>query len=246
MQAVKLPYSSVTQIVAAFNQGAKFKVITATGHEYPVSAIKPSPSYTGFRVAAGGKDYSMFNPDGTHRTNEKLKLVAVDAADRYARVFVTEEEAQAMQAAKSSHAPAYRSPFAADPRPVTSKGVLEPRKPAPFLQRYFAGVTFHNPKTREIVHNVDVSGTQMVVTLRNPETGALRTTPRYNLNGTHKFQADRNLVEGNPPKAPKKVRVKVYKNAINGHLFVIREGEVLPNIRGISNATVVGSTTITE
>lgn len=251
MQAANLPYSSPEQVISAFSAGAKFKVIVDGFREYPVSAIKPSATSDRFKVEAGGRIYGMFRPDGTHKMNPGLRLAAVDTLTRGSSVFVTHEEAQAMQAAKSSGGvtPAYKSPFAAEPRIVaakTPKEMLEPPKPQPFLQRYFAGVAFHNPKTREVVHSVDVSGTQMVVTLRNPDTGTLRTTPRYNLNGTHKFRAERNLVEGKPPKAPAKKRVKIYKHATNGTLFVIREGEVLPNIKGISNATVVGSTTITE
>lgn len=259
-----LPFSSADELVEAFKAGTKFTVIYR-GKHYPAQNIVKAVRDDFVVFTHSGGNWTGFNPDGSSKytsphvdgTKAPVRLVVNGEVKRPSgltqsqSVFVTEEEAQAMQAAKSSGASthAYKSPFAAEPRPVaakTPKEMLEPPKPQPFLQRYFAGVAFHNPKTREVVHSVDVSGTQMVVTLRNPDTGTLRTTPRYNLNGTHKFRAERNLVEGKPPKAPAKKRVKIYKHATNGTLFVIREGEVLPNIKGISNATVVGSTTITE
>ncbi|KWN75058.1 hypothetical protein WM23_26920 [Burkholderia ubonensis] len=116
-----------------------------------------------------------------------------------------------------------------------------------FLEQFVAGSEFHTPHTRETVVDVKfVRGqNRMDVTLRD-EAGKERVTPRYNLDGTHKFRPERNLVAGKlPPKLVER-KVTIYRHAYNGSLFVIREGEVIPSIRGISNATKVGETTIHE
>ncbi|WP_157652878.1 hypothetical protein [Burkholderia ubonensis] len=116
-----------------------------------------------------------------------------------------------------------------------------------FLEQFVAGSEFHTPHTRETVVDVKfVRGqNRMDVTLRD-EAGKERVTSRYNLDGTHKFRPERNLVAGKlPPKLVER-KVTIYRHAYNGSLFVIREGEVLPSIRGINNATKVGETTITE
>ncbi|AYX32625.1 hypothetical protein EGY16_32880 [Burkholderia pseudomallei] len=135
------------------------------------------------------------------------------------------------------------------------KRPVKPAEPTPvpavpaktFLEQFIAGSEFHTPHTRETVVDVKfVRGqNRMDVTLRD-EAGKERVTPRYNLDGTHKFRPERNLVAGKlPPKLVER-KVTIYRHAYNGSLFVIREGEVLPSIRGISNATKVGETTISE
>ncbi|VBI24306.1 hypothetical protein [Burkholderia pseudomallei] len=131
---------------------------------------------------------------------------------------------------------------------VASNGpVTNPVPAKAFLERFIAGTEFHTPHTREVVVGVTfVRGhNRMDVTLRD-ETGKTRVTPRYNTDGTHKFRPERNLVEGKLPPKMVERKVSIYRHAYNGSLFVIREGEVLPSIRGISNATKVGETTITE
>ncbi|WP_177318232.1 hypothetical protein [Burkholderia ubonensis] len=134
-------------------------------------------------------------------------------------------------------------------RPVTP-AVPSPKPVVPtktFLEQFIAGSEFHSPHTRETVIDVKFVRGQgrMDVTLRD-ETGKERVTPRYNLDGTHKFRPERNLVAGKLPSKMVERKVTIYRHAYNGSLFVIREGEVLPNIRGISNATQVGFTTIKE
>ncbi|KWH50748.1 hypothetical protein [Burkholderia cepacia] len=131
---------------------------------------------------------------------------------------------------------------------VVSNGLLtNPASAKPFLERFIAGAEFHTPHTREVVVGVAfVRGhNRLDVTLRD-ESGKERVTPRYNVDGTHKFRPERNLVEGRLPPKMVERKVAIYRHAFNGSLFVIREGEVLPSIRGISNATKVGETTITE
>lgn len=135
------------------------------------------------------------------------------------------------------------------------KRPVKPAEPTPvpaataktFLEQFIAGSEFHTPHTRETVVDVKfVRGqNRMDVTLRD-EAGKERMTPRYNLDGTHKFRPERNLVAGKlPPKLVER-KVTIYRHAYNGSLFVIRDGEVLPSIRGISNAAKVGETTIRE
>lgn len=116
-----------------------------------------------------------------------------------------------------------------------------------FIEQFIGGSEFHTPHTRETVVDVKfVRGHNcMDVTLRD-EAGKERVTPRYNLDGTHKFRPERNLVAGKLPPKMIERKVTIYRHAYNGSLFVIREGEVIPSIRGISNATKVGETTITE
>lgn len=116
-----------------------------------------------------------------------------------------------------------------------------------FLDRFAAGEEFHNAQTRETVVDVkfERGHNRLTVTLAD-ETGKRRTTPRYNVDGTHKFQSNRNLKAGRLPPKEVDVNVTIYKHAFNGSLFVIRQGEVIPNIRGISNATKVGETVIRE
>ncbi|MBF3417159.1 hypothetical protein ISF41_12385 [Burkholderia pseudomallei] len=146
----------------------------------------------------------------------------------------------------------------ADAKLVVRGEIKRPVKPAvpmpvpaapakTFLEQFIAGSEFHSPHTRETVVDVKfVRGqNRMDVTLRD-ESGKERVTPRYNLDGTHKFRPERNLVAGKlPPKLVER-KVTIYRHAYNGSLFVIREGEVIPSIRGISNATKVGETTIRE
>lgn len=125
--------------------------------------------------------------------------------------------------------------------------VAAPASAKPFLERFIAGAEFHTPHTREVVVGVAfVRGhNRLDVTLRD-ESGKTRVTPRYNTDGTHKFRPERNLVEGKLPPKMVERKVVIYRHAFNCSLFVIREGEVLPSIRGISNATKVGEATITE
>lgn len=116
-----------------------------------------------------------------------------------------------------------------------------------FLERFIAGEEFHTEHTRETVVDVKFERglNRLTITLAD-ETGKRRETPRYNVDGTHKFRSERNLKAGRLPPKEVDVKVTVYKHAYNGTLFVIREGEVIPNIRGISNATKVGETVIRE
>lgn len=117
----------------------------------------------------------------------------------------------------------------------------------PLIERFLGGEEFYTPHTREIVVAVGVhrGHNRLDVTLRD-EAGKERTTPRYNKDGTHKHRSERNLVAGKLPPKTKIVKVTIYKHAFNGSLFVIREGEVLPSIRGISNAQIVGETEIAD
>lgn len=132
-----------------------------------------------------------------------------------------------------------------------TKSVAAPSAPVvarpSLIERFIVGTEFYSAHTREVVvavaykrgHNL------MEVTLRD-EAGKERTTPRYNKDGTHKHRAERSLIAGKLPPKKREVKVTIYKHAFNGSLFVIREGEVLPDIRGINNASVVGQSTITE
>ncbi|WP_197341593.1 hypothetical protein [Ralstonia solanacearum] len=120
------------------------------------------------------------------------------------------------------------------------------KAPEPLLKRFLGGQAFYVPKTGEVLHEVTFKKDELIVTLKDPQTGTLRATPRYNHEGKHKYRPERSLVAGTPPKPKKAVKVAIYRHAYNNSLFVIREGEVIPNIRGINNAAQVGETTIHE
>lgn len=126
----------------------------------------------------------------------------------------------------------------------------QPKTEAPLLKRFVLGEDFHCPKTGENLFSVVFVKGELRVYLKEEATGKLRFSTNYKHDGVHKFHADRSLVKGKyvkpVPPAPKTVKATIYKHAYNGGLFVIRDGEVLPNIRGISNATVVGTTEIAE
>jgi hypothetical protein len=125
-----------------------------------------------------------------------------------------------------------------------------PKAEAPLLKRFVLGEDFHCPKTGENLHTVVFTKGVLRVYLVDAATGKLRFSTNYKHDGVHKFHADRSLVPGKYVKtvapAPKTIKATIYKHAYNGSLFVIREGEVLPEIRGINNAKVVGTTEIAE
>lgn len=121
---------------------------------------------------------------------------------------------------------------------------------APLLKRFVLGEDFHCPKTGENLHSVVFVKGVLRVYMVDAATGKLCYSTNYKHDGVHKFHADRSLVPGKYVKpvapAPKTIKATIYKHAYNGSLFVIREGEVLPEIRGINNAKVVGTTEIAE
>ncbi|MNY74228.1 hypothetical protein D3C86_2132070 [compost metagenome] len=79
-----------------------------------------------------------------------------------------------------------------------------------------------------------------------------RCSTNYKMDGSHKHVSARSLivkpeaVKAPAPRTGKTVRVAIFKHAYNGTIFVLREGEVLPNVRGVRNATLVGEATIVE
>ncbi|HDR9130837.1 TPA: hypothetical protein QDA91_001934 [Burkholderia vietnamiensis] len=219
----KLAYTDFHQMKAALEAGAVFRVKDGAANRR-VTRIEPSVSGKAANVYCDDRasHYSCFNPDGSN--NARGAFIYVESrAPRLA------DELKAKLTAATANVAA----------------VAVPAKP--FLERFIAGAEFHTPHTREVVVGVAfVRGhNRLDVTLRD-EAGKTRVTPRYNLDGTHKFRPERNLVEGKLPPKMVERRVCIYRHAYNGSLFVIREGEVLPSIRGISNATKVGETTIKE
>lgn len=135
------------------------------------------------------------------------------------------------------------------PRAAEKPVVKLYRDPAsvPFLDRFMAGEQFHTPHTREIVTDVKIKrGSDFIEVTLTDENGKSRTTPRYLRNGRHRFQPERNLVPGRLPPKLVEVKVTIYRHAYNDSLFCVREGEVLPNINGLSNALKVGEAVIRE
>lgn len=127
--------------------------------------------------------------------------------------------------------------------------VLEIPAPAAksFLERFLDGEQFHTPHTREYVTDVQITrGSDSVTVTLSDENGKSRTTPRYHRSGRHLHRPERNLVAGKLPPKLVDVKVAIYKHAYNDSLFCVREGEVLPNIRGLSNALKVGEAVIRE
>ncbi|OXJ32652.1 hypothetical protein CFB82_19905 [Burkholderia sp. HI2714] len=217
----KLPYTDFHQMKAALEAGTVFRIKDG-GRDRRVTRIEPLPSGKVANVYYEGStsSYGCFTPDG---------------ANRACVAFIYVE----------SQAPSLADQLKAKLTTATVNVAAVPAKP--FLERFIAGTEFHTPHTREVVVGVAfVRGhNRLDVTLRD-EAGKERVTPRYNTDGTHKFRSERNLVEGKLPPKMVERKVAIYRHAFNGSLFVIREGEVLPSIRGISNATKVGETTITE
>lgn len=222
----QLNYSSAADLIAAFNSGVKFEV-----HYMGVSALTTQKSIEAVKLISGGGPNGMriltdsavwhgFTPSGQHIAKPWRLVVSQGSAESVRKV-------------------------ATPPMGKLMYPSLQPQ-PEPLLKRFLGGETFHVPKTGEVLHEVTFRKDELLVTLKDPKTGALRSTPRYNHEGKHKYVADRSLVAGVPPKPKKTVNIKVYKHAYNGSLFVIREGEVIPNIRGINNATLVGETTVQE
>jgi hypothetical protein len=203
-----------------------------------VESVRVNPGYSrgtpslGCTFVDGG--FAEFNLDGSHVSMKHWSLMVAEPAKT-----LTEQLREKLDIP----APHPYAPFPATQTTPAKRSVLE---------AYFAGEQLHTLHTREYVVGVkhERNANRLIVTLRD-ENGKERDTPRYNLDGTHKFQPVRNLVVGKlPPKPPvyedKQVNVTIYKHAFDETLFVIRDGEVLPNIRGISNATKVGSTVIVE
>ncbi|MDR5879047.1 hypothetical protein [Caballeronia sp. LZ032] len=214
-----LPFKTSQEIVEAFTRGAKF-VIELDGKQSRVTSLTKQGE--DFNVFNGGTSpFSLFRANGTHPFDYKLIMTAAPSP------------ALAEQLKTKLTAPIEDSVIA----------------PEPFLKRVLAGEHFHVPATREVLHSVEFKTGALFVSLID-EQGNQRTSDNYNHEGKHKWVAGRSLVAGPLPKKPeperKQVNVDIYRHAFNGSLFVIREGEVVPNIRGISNATKVGSTVIAE
>jgi hypothetical protein len=227
--ALDLPFKHFDEMVEAFNAGTKF----AVRHGDEVGAVT-AMSRTGAALtvrAVGFGVWCEFNLDGTHDYWSKQQGV------NHTRLVlagpVIRKDTQAKLQEKLAN--------------VTSNSVV----PEPFLKRVLDGVNFYVPATREVLHSIQYAKGRLETYLRD-EKGVLRLSTNYKHDGTHKWVAARSLVAGAlpplPPAPPKKrkVNVTIYKHAYNGTLFVIREGEVIPNIRGISNATAVGTSTIEE
>ncbi|WP_156437414.1 MULTISPECIES: hypothetical protein [Burkholderia] len=219
----KLAYTDFHQMKAALEAGTVFRIKDGAENRR-VTRIEPSVSGKTANVYYGGlaRHYGHFNPNGSNNACGAFIYVEPQIAS------LADELKGKLTAAT-----------------VNIAAVSVPAKP--FLERFIAGAEFHTPHTCEVVVGVAfVRGhNRLDVTLRD-EAGKTRVTPRYNPDGTHKFRPERNLVEGKLPPKMVERKVSIYRHAYNGSLFVIREGEVLPSIRGISNATKVGETTITE
>ncbi|MEF2249331.1 hypothetical protein RSP795_10345 [Ralstonia solanacearum] len=218
-----LDFHSHAALIAAFNSGVKFEV-HYMGHQpptttKPIEAVKMIACHRGgLRVMTESSVWLGFRLSGEH-TKRTWRLVA------------SQGKAQALAKAQGV------DPFA----PLNSV-----KAPEPLLKRFLGGQAFYVPKTGEVLHEVTFKKDELIVTLKDPQTGTLRATPRYNHEGKHKYRPERSLVAGTPPKPKKAVKVAIYRHAYNNSLFVIREGEVIPNIRGINNAAQVGETTIHE
>ncbi|AIO70443.1 hypothetical protein [Burkholderia oklahomensis] len=211
-----LPFKTLQEVKEAFDAGTQFVVKHGEKREGRVVLIAPHASWS--RVVVEGALGSGYHCFRPNGENAAL-------AD--AKLVVRGEIKRSVKPAVLAAVPA-----------VPAKT---------FLEQFIGGSEFHTPHTRETVVDVKfVRGhNRMDVTLRD-EAGKERVTPRYNLDGTHKFRPERNLVAGKLPPKMVERKVTIYRHAYNGTLFVIREGEVIPSIRGISNATKVGETTITE
>lgn len=232
-----LNYTSAVELVTAFNSGVKFEIhymgaqpVTTTKSIEAVKLIVRGGGARGLHVLTESSVWKGFLPSGHHCRNPWRLVVAQGSAQSPRKgPDITKE---------------FRAYALGDVRAV--EALMKPATPEPLLKRFLGGETFHVPKTGEVLHEVSFKKDELIVTLKDPKTGALRSTPRYNHEGKHKYRPERSLVAGTPPKPKKPVNIKVYKHAYNGSLFVIREGEVIPNIRGISNASLVGETTINE
>ncbi|AOK28861.1 MULTISPECIES: hypothetical protein [Burkholderia] len=219
----KLAYTDFHQMKAALEAGTVLRIKDGAKnhrvtHIVPLGSGKTSSVY----YDDNGRHYGYFNPDGSN-----------DASDAF--IYV------------ESMAPSLADQLKGKLTAATVNVAAVAAPVMPFLERFIAGTAFHTPHTREVVVGVafERGHNRLNVTLRD-ENGKERVTPRYNLDGTHKFRPERNLVAGKlPPKLVER-KVFIYRHAYNGSLFVIRDGEVIPNIRGISNATKVGETTIRE
>ncbi|MDR5811986.1 hypothetical protein QCE62_00090 [Caballeronia sp. LZ033] len=212
-----LPFKTSQEIVEAFTRGAKFVVEHDGAQEKVTSLLKLGAD--NIRVFVPSRDFLSFRPNGSHLLGFKLIMTAAP------------------------------SPSLAEQLKAKLMAPTAPATPKPFLQRVLNKESFHVPATREVLHSVDFLPGRIELWLVN-EKGDMRCSTNYNHEGKHKWVAGRSLVPGALPPKPeperKQVSVDIYRHASNGSLFVIREGEVIPSIRGYNNATKVGSTVIAE
>lgn len=220
-----LPFKTVQEIAEAFTRGAKF-VVEEGGSQRKVTSLVKRSAVTIQVYTEGGRDLIAFRANGDHPLGFKLIMTAAPSPT-LADQLKARMGASVVESAKAG-----------------LKALEET-----FLKRVLAGEHFHVPATREVFHSVDFRAGRLDMWLVD-EQGDMRRSENYNHEGKHKWVAGRSLVAGPLPKKPaperKQVNVDIYRHAFNGSLFVIREGEVVPNIRGISNATKVGSTVIAE
>ncbi|SPA50580.1 hypothetical protein [Cupriavidus taiwanensis] len=256
------PFSSADALVAAFNAGVKFEVVNAGGKVSPVTKIeKTGLGRAGFYVEAKGDGpWSQFDLRGNNDwLSDKLR-VKVEITD-------TASAAPGLQVFNADGAKVMEigARFGLNPLRVTESGsVTSAPAPAPapkravdfpnWLDELAKGTKFYCPATNEDVTGINVSAKGFQVMLA--KVGVTGATPRhstnYRLNGSHKHVSARSLVvKPEPVAAPaprvgKSSRAAIFKNRLNGQLFVVREGEVLPPIRGVRDAALVGETTIVE
>ncbi|AMR79425.1 hypothetical protein [Cupriavidus nantongensis] len=254
------PFSSADALVAAFNAGVKFEVVNADGKVSPVTKIeKNGLGRAGFYVEAKGDGpWSQFDLRGNNAWMGDTLRVKVELTADWSGPGLQVFNAAGVKVMAIG-------PTAPNPLRVTESGsVTSAPAPAPtpkravdfpnWLDELAKGTKFYCPATNEDVTGINVSAKGLQVMLT--KVGVTGATPRhstnYRLNGSHKHVSARSLVvKPEPVAAPaprvgKSSRAAILKNRLNGQLFVVREGEVLPPIRGVRDAALVGETTIVE
>ena len=181
----KLNYDNFAALQNAFDQGAKFKVVTRHGSRKVTDIILIEQKADGprFRVlTADGNSpgWTGFRLDGTNRLSPSATL----------------------QRDEFVEPPAYY------PQGLAARKVPENFKPEavkPFLQRVLLGEKFHCPETRENLVAVTFRTGDLAVTLQPAEGTILdrRDSANYDHEGRHKWVPGRSLVPGVCPPKPK-------------------------------------------
>lgn len=246
------PFASVDALIAAFNAGVKFEV-TGAAFPNPTRAVtKIEKTGLDFRVtdeAGPQSTWGCFDIAGRNssssavlRVKQEAKVPSVPAPVEDAPVDTSANPLRVSESGSVTSAPA--------PAPAPKRAVDFPN----WLDELAKGTKFYCPATNEDVTGITVSAKGLQVMLA--KVGVTGATPRhstnYRMNGSHKHVYARSLVvKPEPVAAPaprvgKSSRAAIFKNRLNGQLFVVREGEVLPPIRGVRDAALVGETTIVE
>ena len=214
----KLNYKSFADLIAAFNAGAKFQVVGNEMHPSnygPVTKIVAVGTGINVWVAGNHSPYSSIRLDGTSSYFEGLRMVEVSPAPA-ATPARTERLVTSVRSV--------RAPFG------TSTVRYDEVTTQPFLKALLGGASSYCKKTGEALDGVVFTKGELTFILI--KDGVRRASTNYRHDGTHKHDAERDLVMGTPP-AP--------KTYLGNELFGGRAPEGVYEVKGRDHMYAVAS-----